>query len=102
MKPEAFGVQRSVRGPWRRYLDGLEPHRAALHSYCCRLTGNVWDAEDLVQDTLARVFSQLGKTQVRLENPKAYLIRTAANLWIDRVRRAALERAALQLEEATP
>jgi RNA polymerase sigma-70 factor (ECF subfamily) len=67
-------MQRSVRRPWRRYLDELTAHRPALHGYCCRLTGNVWDGEDLVQDTLMRVFSPLGKTDTRLKNPKAYLI----------------------------
>jgi RNA polymerase sigma-70 factor (ECF subfamily) len=75
-----FGVQRSVRGPWRRYVDRLADHRPALHAYCRRLTGNVWDGEDLVQDTLVRVFSQMGKTDVALDNPRAYLIRTATNL----------------------
>jgi len=77
-----FHMQRSVRRPWRRYVDQVTVHRQALHAYCCRLTGNVWDGEDLVQDTLMRVFSLLGKTDARLENPKAYLIRTATNLWI--------------------
>jgi RNA polymerase sigma-70 factor, ECF subfamily len=62
----------------------------------------VWDGEDLAQDTLVRVFSLLGKSDVKLENPKAYLIRTAANLWIDRVRRAAREQAAMVLERAEP
>ena len=95
----AFGVQRSIRGPWRRYIDRLAEHRPALHAYCRRLTGNVWDGEDLVQDTLLRVFSLLGKTDARLENPKAYLIRTATNLWIDRVRRSAREQAAMALEQ---
>jgi RNA polymerase sigma-70 factor (ECF subfamily) len=97
-----FGVQRSVRGPWRRYIDRLADHRPALHAYCRRLTGNVWDGEDLVQDTLVRVFSQLGKTDVALDHPRAYLIRTATNLWIDRVRRAAREQAAMALELAEP
>jgi len=45
------------------------------------------------------VFSLLGKTDAKLENPKAYLIRTAANLWIDRVRRSAREQAAMALDE---
>jgi RNA polymerase sigma-70 factor (ECF subfamily) len=97
---DAFAVQPAVREPWRRFLDSLAPLRPSLHRYCCRLTGNVWDGEDLVQDTLVRVFSLLGKTDANLENPRAYLIRTATNLWIDRVRRAAREQAALQLEAA--
>ncbi|HJZ76092.1 MAG TPA: sigma-70 family RNA polymerase sigma factor [Vicinamibacterales bacterium] len=99
---DRFSVQRSLRRPWRRYVDELTAHRPALHAYCCRLTGNVWDGEDLVQDTLMRVFSLLGRTDTALENPKAYLIRAAANLWIDRVRRSARERAAMVLEQAEP
>jgi len=97
---DRFGMQRSLRRPWRRYVDELIAHRPALHAYCCRLTGNVWDGEDLVQDTLMRVFSLLGRTDTALENPKAYLIRAAANLWVDRVRRLAREQAALMLEQA--
>ncbi|HEX7137913.1 MAG TPA: sigma-70 family RNA polymerase sigma factor [Vicinamibacterales bacterium] len=93
-------MQRTVRRPWRRFIDQLSAHRPALHAYCRRLTGNVWDGEDLVQDTLIRVFGLLGRTDTALENPKAYLIRTAAHLWIDRVRRSAREQAALALEHA--
>ena len=97
-----FSVQRAVRGPWRRFIDRLEEYRPGLHAYCWRLTGNVWDAEDLVQDTVLRVFSLLGKTDTALDNPKAYLIRTATNLWIDRVRRSAREQAAMAVEQAEP
>src|SRR5215467_16247740 len=94
-----FDVQKAVRGPWRRFIDELAEQRAGLHAYCRQLTGNVWDGEDLVQDTLLRVFTLLAKTDSRLENPKAYLIRTATNLWIDRVRRSVRERAAMALEQ---
>lgn len=96
----AFGVQKDVRGPWRAYLDSLVPLRPALHRYCTRLCGNVWDGEDLVQDALVRVFSLLGKIDADLDNPRAYLIRTATHLWIDRERRRAKERALLESEGA--
>jgi RNA polymerase sigma-70 factor (ECF subfamily) len=99
-KDDAFRVQGDVRRPWRDYLDSLAALRPALHRYCVRLTGNVWDGEDLVQDTLVRVFSLLGKIDADLENPRAYLIRTATNLWIDRMRRVAREQAVLELERA--
>ena len=89
----AFAVQADVRGPWRRYLDALAPMRPALHRYCCRLTGNVWDGEDLMQDALLRVFGLLGKIDADLENPRAYFIRTATHLWIDEQRRATRHRA---------
>ena len=98
---KAFSVQRSVRGPWRRYVDSLNPLRPNLHRYCCKLTGNLWDGEDLVQDTLVKVFSLMGKMDFKLENPQAYLVRTATTLWIDRMRRLAREQALLELERIT-
>ena len=36
------------RAARREFLTALEPARAELYRYCRRLTGNVWDAEDLV------------------------------------------------------
>jgi RNA polymerase sigma-70 factor (ECF subfamily) len=100
MAPDALSVQRDVRRPWRDYLDALAPLRPDLHRYCCRLTGNVWDAEDLVQDTLLRVFGLLGKIDADLQNPRSYLLRTATHLWIDRMRRRARERELLEAERA--
>lgn len=96
-KDSAFAVQGRVRRPWRDYLDRLQPIRPELHRYCVRLTGNVWDGEDLLQDALIRVFSMLGKIDADIQDPRAYLIRTATNLWIDRMRRAAREASVLQL-----
>lgn len=96
-----FSVQAQVRAPWRAYLDSLSPLRPSLHRYCSRLTGNVWDGEDLAQDTLMRVFSLLGKIDADLENPRGYLIRTATNLWVDRTRRRTLEREFVAGERAS-
>jgi RNA polymerase sigma-70 factor (ECF subfamily) len=90
---DAFSVQGQVRRPWRDFLDRLAPLRPDLHRYCTRLAGNVWDGEDLVQDALLRVFGQLGRLDAELANPRAYLIRTATHLWIDRLRRRERERA---------
>ena len=87
-----------LRGAWHRYIDLLVPLRPALHGYCRRLTGNLWDAEDLVQDTLLRAFGTLGHIHQQIRNPRAYLLRTATNLWIDTVRRRGTEAAALARE----
>lgn len=92
-----FAGQRRVRGPWRAYLDGIARYRGDLNRYCRRLTGNLWDGEDLMQDALVRVFGLLGRSDARVENPRAYLIRTATNIWIDRMRRQAREQAILAL-----
>jgi RNA polymerase sigma-70 factor (ECF subfamily) len=84
-----------LRTAWHRYLDYVAPLRPSLHSYCRRLTGNLWDAQDLVQDTLLRGFGTLGAVHDPVRNPRAYLLRCATNLWIDRVRRHARENEAL-------
>jgi len=84
-----------LRAAWHRYIDVVAPLRPVLHGYCRRLTGDVWDAEDLVQDTLLRAFGTLGSIFTRIENPRAYLLRTATNLWIDAARRRGTEADAL-------
>jgi len=84
-----------LRAAWQRYVDLLAPLRPDLHRYCRRLTGSLWDAEDLAQDTLLRAFATLGSVHHRIENPRAYLLRVASNTWIDTVRRRGGEVAAL-------
>ena len=86
---DALGQE--LQGAWYRYLDLLVPLRPALFGYCRRLTGSVWDAEDLAQETLLRAFARWGNTQPPIRNPQAYLLRTATHLWIDTVRRRQTE-----------
>lgn len=76
-----------LRAAWQRYVDMTVPLRPVLHGYCHRLTRNLWDAEDLVQDTLMRGFAKLGCITHDVENPRAYLLRMATNAWIDALRR---------------
>jgi RNA polymerase sigma-70 factor (ECF subfamily) len=80
-----------LRAAWHRYVDLTTPLRPALHGYCRRLTGNLWDAEDLVQDTLLRAFATLGSIHHEIANPRGYLLRVASNLWIDAARRREVE-----------
>ena len=98
-KESGFQIQSDVRGPWRQYLDELAPLRPELYGFCLKLTQNAWDAEDLAQDTLLRVFSSLGKIDANIENPRAYLVRTATNLWVDTIRKQARHQALLELED---
>lgn len=84
-----------MRAAWHRYLDLVAPLRPALHAYCRRLTRNVWDAEDLSQDALLKAFGALGSIHDPVRNPRAYLLRVATNLWIDRLRRKDRESEAL-------
>lgn len=81
------GLRHELKAAWHRFVDLVEPERPLLHRYCRRLTGNVWDAEDLVQDTMLRAFGTLGKLDYAVRSPRAYLYRLATNGWIDALRR---------------
>ena len=86
-----FELPDEVRGraqrAWARYVDVLAPFRPDLHRYCRKLTGDLWDAEDLVQETVLRGFATLGQVHQTIENPRGYLVRIATRLWIDALRR---------------
>ena len=60
--------------------------RPELHRYCTRMIGSVVDAEDVVQDALAKAYYALGATSV--VNMRAWLFRIAHNKAIDHLRRA--------------
>ena len=77
---------------WLTYLEQLDPIRPDLFRYCRRLTGNVWDAEDLAQDSVEQGFSRFVVAGREIANPRGYVLRIASNLWISRQRRARLER----------
>lgn len=81
-------IEQDVRQIWHRFLQQVEPFRPDLHRYCRALSRSVWDAEDLLQETLLRAFARLGDLSSRVDNPKAYLLRIASNLWIDQIRSA--------------
>jgi RNA polymerase sigma-70 factor (ECF subfamily) len=80
---------RDTRAAWSRFVERTAPVRPELFRYCRALTGSVWDAEDLVQDTLLRAFARLSDLHTTVASVRGYLFRTASNLWIDRWRQAA-------------
>jgi RNA polymerase sigma-70 factor (ECF subfamily) len=73
---------------WHRFSEVFEPLRPELYRYCRALTRSAWDAEDLVQDALARALVTLGCVFQEIDNPRAWLFRVASNVWIDRQRRS--------------
>jgi len=80
-------MQATSKSAYHAFIDVAVPFRPELHRYCRQLTGDIWDAEDLVQDTLLKGFATLGLRQGAIENPRGYLVRIATNLWIDTQRR---------------
>lgn len=80
-------LTREVRMLRVRYFQVVDPLRPELYRYCRHLARNVWDAEDLVQDTLLKAFAKLADVHWNMDNPRAYLFRIATNLWIDRTRK---------------
>ncbi len=97
---------RTAREQWFRYFDIVEPIRGELHRYCRSLTRTIWDAEDLVQDTLLRGFAMTARgdlhgEQSQVRSAKAYLFRVASNQWIDRQRKASREVLSAAVEVST-
>jgi RNA polymerase sigma-70 factor (ECF subfamily) len=85
--PDADALKEELRGRWALYVDLTAPIRPDLYAYCRRLTSSVWDAEDLVQDTLLRGFGHLGFLAQEVGHLRAYLLRAATNVFIDAHRR---------------
>ena len=78
-----------ARDACRRFCQSFDPVWPELYRYCRHLTRSPWDAEDLVQDTLARALVTLGTMlKPEIENPRAWMFRVATNLYIDRTRSA--------------
>jgi len=63
--------------------------RPKLHRYCARMTGSVVDAEDVVQEALAKAYYALPTTDV--SNLEGWLLRIAHNKAIDHLRKSKRE-----------
>jgi len=76
---------------WIAFVDSTADFRRDLFRYCRRITRTVWDAEDLVQETMLRCFVRARRPGEEIRNPRAFLFRTATHVWIDIVRRRETE-----------
>jgi RNA polymerase sigma-70 factor, ECF subfamily len=82
-------LQNPLREINRQFIRLIEPHLPDLFRYCRRLTGSLFDAEDLLQEALARSLGRLHQFYQPIDARK-YLFRVVTNLWIDQQRRAQL------------
>jgi RNA polymerase sigma-70 factor (ECF subfamily) len=70
----------------REFLALVGELRPQLHRYCARMTGSITDGEDVVQDTLARAYFELGELK-EMPAMRAWLFRIAHNRALDFLRR---------------
>lgn len=89
------------------FLARLAEMRPELHRYCARLTGSVFDGEDVVQSTLVRAVEEADELD-HVRHFRAWLFRIAHNRAIDHLRAKTrrrtepLEVAALLPDESLP
>jgi RNA polymerase sigma-70 factor, ECF subfamily len=69
-----------------RFMELVGEIRPELHRYCARMTGSVFDGEDVVQETLAKAYYALGQ-MLDPPNLKPWLFRIAHNTAMDFLRR---------------
>ena len=73
-------------------ISQLEPLRAPLMRFFLRRVSDRADAEDLTQDTFMRLVATAETEEI--EDPQAFVFRTALNLLRDRARRAKVRQSA--------
>lgn len=67
-------------------FEDLEQTVSKLYRYCLKLSGSSWQAEDLVQDTLLKIY-RLKKSDPGREFTFSFLYKVAKNLFIDEKRK---------------
>jgi RNA polymerase sigma-70 factor, ECF subfamily len=69
-----------------RFMELVDEIRPELHRYCARMTGSVFDGEDVVQETLAKAYYALGQ-MLEPPNLRPWLFRIAHNTAMDFLKR---------------
>ena len=85
-KPITDESAQVLRALWFDFVAEIEPIRPKLHAYCLRLSGSVWEAEDLTQEILIRVYQNLKSYRAESGSFQNWIMRVARNLIIDHYR----------------
>jgi RNA polymerase sigma factor (sigma-70 family) len=86
MQDETVALLPAMAEARERFMELVDELRPELHRYCARMTGSVFDGEDVVQDTLAKAYYALGQMR-EPPNLKPWLFRIAHNTALDFLRR---------------
>lgn len=84
-----------------RFIDLVEKVRPELFRYCARMTGSIFDGEDIVQETLARAYVALGTRPDTLPL-EPWLFRIAHNAAVDFLKRYERNHVDLMAEPPDP
>ncbi|MBL6689878.1 MAG: sigma-70 family RNA polymerase sigma factor [Pseudomonadales bacterium] len=84
---EAHVISRMQSGDHVAYRQVLDHHLAQLMAYATRLTGSVPDAEDIVQETFVRLWTNRQRYDPSKARLSTWLHRIAHNQFVDSYRR---------------
>ncbi|WOO35278.1 RNA polymerase sigma factor [Anaerocolumna sp. AGMB13020] len=76
----------------------ITEHGKHVYSFCCNLTGNSAEAEDLYQDTILKAV-ELGHRLNSSGNPKSFLMGISVKIWQNHKRKFAIRQKIIHLEE---
>jgi len=97
--PSTPRVRPSPAAPARAGIDQeMIAHIAALRRYALLLVGEAHDADDLVQEALARVLART-RSWTRVRDVRSYLFTTLHHVFIDAMRRRRHVRMAVDVDE---
>lgn len=85
VSPEEDGLP----APASRFEDFFEATNHRIFTAICLVTGDRYEAEEIVQDAFLRILERWDRVSA-LDDPESYLFRTAMNVFRNRYRRAAL------------
>ena len=86
--PNAGSVEPVAEEPWG-FEEFFDSHHARLFGALCLVTGDRSEAEEIMQDAFLRLWERWERV-ASMDDPGAYLFRTAMNVFRNRYRRSVL------------
>src|SRR5215469_14239636 len=86
MEDQTTAILPALMEARERFMELVDELRPELHRYCARMTGSVFDGEDVVQDSLAKAYYALGQ-MYEPPNLRPWLFRIAHNTAMDFLKR---------------
>ena len=86
--PDAQAMEAAVAEAPQRFEEFFGAEHARLFGALCFMTGDRHEAEEIMQDAFLRMWERWD--EVRIDDPSAYLFRTAMNVFRNRYRRSKL------------